>query len=124
MRRNGNELMTTVPRVVDFLIGEWEEHPRFPGIQIQGLLTRLDNPFANVNAVRVQSGGAIGRHRHAEQVETVLVMRGNAILTLDQTEVPITNGQIIAIPVGLEHALRNEGTTLVELLTFFTPPLA
>jgi mannose-6-phosphate isomerase-like protein (cupin superfamily) len=47
-----------------------------------------------------------------------------AILTLDQTEVSITNGQIIAIPVGLEHALRNEGTTLVELLTFFTPPLA
>lgn len=124
MRRNGNELTTTVPRVVDLLNGEWEEHPRFPGIQIQGLLTRLDNPFANVNAVRVRAGGAIGRHRHAEQVETVLVIRGNAILTLDQTEVPISNGQIIAIPVGLEHALRNEGTTLVELLTFFTPPLA
>jgi quercetin dioxygenase-like cupin family protein len=113
-----------LPRVVDFRNGEWEEHPRFPGIQIQGLLTRLDNPFANVNAVRVRSGGVIGRHRHTEQVETVLVIRGNAILTLDQTEVSITSGQIMAIPAGLEHALRNEGTTLVELLTFFTPPLA
>lgn len=113
----------TLPRVVDLVIGEWEEHPRFPDIQIQGLLTKLDNPFANVNAVRVRSGGTIGRHRHAGQVETVWVIRGNAILTLDQTEVPLRDGQIIAIPIGLEHALRNEGPALVELLTFFTPPL-
>jgi mannose-6-phosphate isomerase-like protein (cupin superfamily) len=56
-------------------------------------------------------------------VETVWVIRGNAILTLDQTEVALKDGQIIAIPTGLEHALRNEGTTPVELLTFFTPPL-
>jgi quercetin dioxygenase-like cupin family protein len=112
------------PRVVDLLTGEWRQHARFPGIQMQGLLTRLDNPFANVNAVRVPSGGTIGRHRHAGQVETVWVIRGNAILTLDQTEVSLRNGQIIAIPIGLEHALRNEGPVLVELLTFFTPPLA
>jgi quercetin dioxygenase-like cupin family protein len=87
-------------------------------------LTKLDNPFANVNAVRVPAGGRIGRHRHASQVETIWVIRGNAFLTLDQTEVAFRDGQIIAIPIGLEHALRNEGPALVELLTFFTPPLA
>ena len=114
----------TLPRVVDLLAGEWQEHARFPGIQMQGLLTRLDNPFGNVNAVRVASGGMIGRHCHASQVETIWVIRGNAILTLDQTEVSLRDGQIIAIPIGLEHALRNEGPALVELLTFFTPPLA
>jgi quercetin dioxygenase-like cupin family protein len=114
----------TLPRVVDLMTGEWEEHSHFPGIQIQGLLTRLENPFANVNAIRVRSGGTIGRHRHAGQVETVWVIRGNAILTLDQTEVSLRDGQIIAIPIGLEHALRNEGPALVELLTIFTPPLA
>jgi mannose-6-phosphate isomerase-like protein (cupin superfamily) len=113
----------TVPRVVDLMAGEWEEHPRFPGIQIQGLLTRLDNPFANVNAVRVPPGAAIGRHRHARQVETVWIIQGRAILTLDQMEVSLRDGQIIAIPLDLEHALRNEGPALVEMLTFFTPPL-
>jgi mannose-6-phosphate isomerase-like protein (cupin superfamily) len=77
-----------------------------------------------VNAVRVPPGGKIGRHYHGEQIETVWIIRGNAILTLDQMEVSLRDGQIIAIPVGLEHALRNEGTTLVELLTFFTPPIA
>jgi quercetin dioxygenase-like cupin family protein len=109
--------------VADLNAGEWQEHARFPGIYMKGLLTILDNPLASVNAVRVPPGGIISRHRHIQQVETVWVIRGNAILTLEQTEVSIKDGQIIAIPVGLEHALRNEGPALVELLTFFTPPL-
>ena len=112
-----------LPRVADLGTGEWQEHTRFPGVYLLGLLTTSDNPFANVNAVRVPSGATIGRHRHAGQVETVWVIRGNAILTLDQTEVSLGDGQIISIPIGLEHALRNEGPALVELLTFFTPPL-
>ena len=113
-----------MPRVADLAVGEWQEHARFPGISMKSLLTASDNPFANVNVIRVPPGAAVGSHRHAEQVETVWVIRGNAILTLDQTEVYLRDGQIIAIPIGLEHALRNEGTALVELLTFFTPPLA
>jgi len=113
----------TLPRVADLAAGEWQGHARFPGISLKGLLTASDNPFASVNVIQVPPGGKIGRHRHAEQFETVWVIRGNAILTLDQTEVSIRDGQIVAIPIGLEHALRNEGTTLVELLTFFTPPL-
>lgn len=122
MRRDGNGLMTT-PRVADLEAGEWQEHTRFPGIYMKGLLTAADNPLASVNVVQVPPGGVIGRHRHSQQLETVWVIRGNAILALDQTEVSIRVGQIVAIPIGLEHALRNEGETLVELLTFFTPPL-
>jgi len=94
--------------VADLNAGEWQEHARFPGIYMQALLDTTDNP----------------RHRHTKQLETVWVIRGNAILTLDQTEVSLRDGQVIAIPIGLEHALRNEGPALVELLTFFTPPLA
>lgn len=113
----------TLPRVADLEAGEWQEHTRFPGIYMKGLLTSADNPLASVNVVQVPPGGVIGRHRHVQQLETVWVIRGNAILALDQTEVSIRVGQIVAIPIGLEHALRNEGETLVELLTFFTPPL-
>jgi len=114
----------TMPRFADLAVGEWQEHACFPGISMKGLLTTSDNPFANVNVIQVPPDAAVGRHHHAEQVETIWVIRGNAILTLDQMEVSIKDGQLIAIPIGLEHALRNESTTLVELLTFFTPPIA
>ncbi len=113
----------SLPRVADLEAGEWQEHARFPGIYMKGLLTSADNPLATVNVIQVPPDGKIGRHRHAQQLETIWVIRGNAILTLDQTEVSIKDGQIIAIPIGLEHALRNEDQSLVELLTFFTPPL-
>ena len=113
----------TLPRIADFTAGEWQEHARFPGVYMKGLLTPADNPLASVNVVRVPLGGNIDRHRHALQLETIWVIRGDAILTLDHTEVSIRTGQIIAIPIGLEHALRNEGESVVELLTFFTPPL-
>lgn len=113
----------TLPRVADLMTGEWQEHPRFPGIYLQALLNTSDNPLASINAVRVPPGGEVGCHRHAQQVETVWVIKGKPILTLDQMEVSLRDGQIIAIPIGLEHALRNEGSAPVELLTFFTPPL-
>ena len=113
----------TLPRVADLTAGEWQEHTRFPGIYMKGLLTSADNPLASVNVVQVPPGGNIGRHHHAQQLETVWVIRGQATLTLDQTEVSIRDGQIIAIPIGLEHALRNESQATVELLAFFTPPL-
>jgi len=112
-----------IPRVADLHAGEWQEHARFPGIYMKSLLTSEDNLLASVNVVQVPPGGLIGRHRHAQQLETVWVITGEAILTLDQTDVNLKNGQIIAIPIGLEHALRNEGHTVVELLTIFTPPL-
>jgi quercetin dioxygenase-like cupin family protein len=113
----------TLPRVANLAVENWQEHPRFAGISFQELLTASDNPFANVNVIQVPPGAEVGRHHHPQQFETIWVIRGNAILTLDQTEVSIRDGQIIAIPISLEHALRNQGSDLVELLTFFTPPL-
>jgi len=114
----------TLPRIADLFAGEWQEHTRFSGIFMKSLLTAADNPLASVNVVRVPLGGKIGRHRHTQQLETVWVIRGEAILTLDQIDLSMSEGQIIAIPIGLEHAVRNEGQSIVELLTFFTPPLA
>lgn len=113
----------TLPRVADLMTGEWQEHARFSGIYMKSLLTSADNPLASVNVVQVPPGGNIGRHSHAQQLETVWIIKGEAILTFDQTDVHLHDGQIIAIPIAREHALRNEGQVLVELLTFFTPPL-
>ncbi len=111
-------------RIADVASGEWQEHPRFRGIYMKGLLTSADNPLASVNAVRVPLGGVIGRHCHPTQVETVYVLAGHSILTLGEADLPFDAGQVVAVPAGLEHALRNEGAQTVELLTVFTPPLS
>jgi quercetin dioxygenase-like cupin family protein len=116
--------MTDFPiSVVDKNTGEWKEHPRFQGILLKSLLTKEDNALANVNVVQVPVGCAIGGHVHAAQVETIYVLAGQSVLTVDGVEAAFGAGQIVAVPVGVPHSLRNPGPELVELLTVFTPPL-
>lgn len=102
---------------------EPKEHPRFRNIWLKPLLTPAENPFATVNVVQVPPGGVIGLHRHPEQVETIYVLAGKSTFTVGGVDVSFQAGQIVAVPIGMEHGLRNEGPELVELLTFFTPPL-
>ncbi len=102
----------------------WSQHPRFADIGMRVLLTTADNPFANVNAVRVPVGQEVGRHLHPTQIETVYVLAGRCVLTLGETEHPMSAGSIVAIPIGVEHSLRNAADEDVELLAFFTPPLS
>ena len=56
--------------------------PAFQVVIMKDLLTSVDNPLASVNVVQILAGGNVGRHRHAQQFETVWVIRGEATLTL------------------------------------------
>jgi len=109
--------------IVDSAAVDWTEHPRFRSIGMKALLTSADNPLAGVNAVQVPPGGVIGRHLHAKEIETVYVLAGQSVLTLGDADFAFAVGQVVAIPAGLEHALRNTGRETVELLCIFTPPL-
>ena len=109
--------------IVDAPAIPWNDHPRFPGIRMQQLLTALDNPRASFSRVHVPPGGVVGWHSHLEQVETVYVLSGQSTLTLGEQEHPFGGGQIVAIPPAVDHTLRNDGPEAVELLCFFTPPV-
>jgi quercetin dioxygenase-like cupin family protein len=113
-----------MPRIVNSAETEWGDHPRFTGIQMKALLTKADNALANISMVRVPSGGQVGWHMHATQVETVYLLSGHAVLTIRETESELTAGCIVAIPAGAKHSLRNVGSETVELLAIFTPPIS
>jgi quercetin dioxygenase-like cupin family protein len=110
--------------IVDATTMEWGEHPRVTGILTKQLLTASDNPLASVALVQVPPGSVVGLHSHTDQVETVYVLKGQSVLTLAGTEMPFNAGQIVALPAGVEHELRNAGPGPVELITFFTPPIS
>ncbi len=110
-------------KIADANTADWVEHARFPGIYVRKLLTSHDNPLANLNEVLVPPGGLIGSHGHPQQVETVYVLAGESLLTLAGKEFPFRTGQVVAIPMGIEHTLENVGVGDVHLLTIFTPPI-
>ena len=112
------------PAPVDSTTLAWEEHPRIKNVFMKTLLTSADNSLANISLVKVPVGGAVTRHHHPKEVETVYVLRGQSTLVLGQTEISFNAGQVVAIPSGLEHELINTGNEPVELIVFFTPPIA
>jgi len=103
---------------------EWAEHPRIKNIFMKTLLTSKDNALANISLVKVPPGGEVTRHIHPKEVESIYVLAGQSTLILGEEEVPFNVGQTVAIPMGLEHGLRTEGAEAVEIITFFTPPIA
>ena len=87
----------TMPRIVNAADVQWGDHPRFAGIQMKSLLTRVDNELANVNMIQVPPGNAVGWHIHGTQVETIYLLSGQAVLIVGGTELSISAGCIAAI---------------------------
>jgi mannose-6-phosphate isomerase-like protein (cupin superfamily) len=111
------------PAIVDPEGIPWAGHPRFENILMKPLITSATHDLASVARVHVPPEGVIGLHVHAREVEVVYVLSGESVLTLGGTDASFCAGQVVAIPAGLEHGLRNVGDEPVELLTFFTPPI-
>ena len=108
--------------LVDIHDGAWQPHPRFETVFYKPLLTSSENPFANVNVVLLLPGGKIGDHIHHSQIETIFMVSGKGIFSVQGFETSFTAGQIIAVPSGAEHWLFNPGPDPIELVTIFTPP--
>jgi quercetin dioxygenase-like cupin family protein len=101
----------------------WDPHPRYPSVYFKPLIGAVDNEYASFGLVRLPPGGVIGIHAHPKEVETIYGIEGNGIFTLQDNEFPFTGGQIISVPIGMEHGLRNESDDDVLILTIFNPPL-
>ncbi|MFN2165692.1 MAG: cupin domain-containing protein [Anaerolineae bacterium] len=111
------------PAIVDPEGIPWAGHPRFENILMKPLITSATHDLASVARVHVPPEGVIGLHIHTREVEVVYVLSGESVLTLGSADASFCAGQVVAIPAGLEHGLRNVGDEPVELLTFFTPPI-
>ena len=102
---------------------EWKGHERFPGMLMKTLVTSKENHHLSLNVVRIPPGVELAYHDHPEKVETVYMIAGSGVLTLGEVEVPFEAGQVVALPAGFKHCLKNTGTEEIQMITIFTPPL-
>ena len=58
-------------------------------------------------------GGAIIAHRHPAQEEVFAIDAGEAVFTLDGREVVARAGDVVTVPAGALHAVRNPGAVPV-----------
>ncbi|MCP4212672.1 MAG: cupin domain-containing protein [Halieaceae bacterium] len=101
----------------------WEPHPRYPSVFFKPLISGADNEFTSIALVRFPPGGVIGIHIHPKEVETIYALSGEGIFTLQEQEMSFSAGQIVSVPIAMEHGLRNESAQDLDIMTIFTPPL-
>ncbi len=73
-----------------------------------------------VKRLEVKPGKRLSYQTHARRSEHWMVVRGQAVVTLDGAEIELNPGQTIDIPQGAAHRIQNIGTvpmTFIEIQT-------
>ena len=68
-----------------------------------------DGPLAKVKRITVDPGQRLSYQLHHKRSEIWVVVGGTATVTIDGTDHQVMPGEVIDIPVGTAHRVRNDG---------------
>jgi mannose-6-phosphate isomerase-like protein (cupin superfamily) len=70
----------------------------------------LDEPAQKVKKIVVYPGQRLSLQRHQRRSEHWFVVQGRAVVTRNEEQIPLADGQAVDIPRGAWHRIRNPGT--------------
>jgi mannose-6-phosphate isomerase len=70
-----------------------------------------DEPDHKVKRIVVEPGQRLSLQRHRRRAEHWYVVAGEAVVTLDDRDLPLGAGDAVDIGQGAWHRIRNPGTT-------------
>jgi len=81
----------------------------------------LDEDHSSVLFEVWEPGGAQPPNSHPRSEETFFFLRGSGIATSDGVELPVHAGQLLVLPPGSLHHIRNTGAGRLYAITTMTP---
>ena len=69
-----------------------------------------DEPDHKVKRIVVYPGKRLSLQRHRRRSEHWHIVNGEALVTLNDKEIPLKKGKSVDIPVGAAHRIKNTGT--------------
>ncbi len=75
-----------------------------------------DQDYYKSKVIRVDAGQKISYQSHAKRAEHWIIVKGEAVVILDDKEVPLKTGQHIFIPQGAKHRIINNSKAAVEFI--------
>lgn len=75
----------------------------------------------SVALVQIPPGKSSLLHYHPVAEESYYMLKGTASIRIGEEESRVTSGQIILIPPGRPHKIRNVGEDVLEFLTVCVP---
>jgi quercetin dioxygenase-like cupin family protein len=101
----------------------WIPHPKFKGAFMKHLIKGADNDnLASCHLVRVNPGGQLDDHIHANEWEYHHVLEGDGIGYLDGQQMDYRPGKLAVIPKGTTHRVV-AGRQGILILATFLPAL-
>ena len=93
-------------------------HDGIGTIEIQKVFRRKDFSGAWDFALRVvmPPSTSMGLHEHGEDEEMYIILKGSGLMTIEDKEHPVSEGDMILNRPGGRHGLLNNGASDIELL--------
>jgi quercetin dioxygenase-like cupin family protein len=85
-------------------------------IAVRWLISEKDGaPNFSMRVIEIEPGGHSPYHHHPWEHE-VFILEGNGTLVYEEKEILFTRGDVIFIPPGEQHQLRNSATERLEFI--------
>jgi quercetin dioxygenase-like cupin family protein len=91
------------------------------GVFLAGILGRERGDGFGLYRGTMEPGCEIAREIHPETSETVYILAGSAVATVEDAEVTLSPGQVIHIDKNVHHGLRNVGDTVLDFIVIGHP---
>jgi mannose-1-phosphate guanylyltransferase/mannose-1-phosphate guanylyltransferase/mannose-6-phosphate isomerase len=75
-----------------------------------------DEPYFKSKVIRVEPQQQISYQSHAKRAEHWIIVKGEAVVILNDEELPRKQGEHVYIPVGAKHRIINRTNSLVEFV--------
>lgn len=79
-------------------------------------------PHAQLVVMSIPAGGEIGEEVHDNVDQVVSIVEGSGEAVLDDVPSQIGDGDLVLVPAGTKHNVRNVGTGDLKLYTVYAPP--
>ena len=90
------------------------ETPKNPGVWKKVLLKRddlINGRVQMINWAKIPVGKAFAKHYHEDMEEVFIMLSGKAEVTINNEKAVIGIGDVVLVPIGKTHTMRNIGET-------------
>lgn len=112
-----------IPGAATFTVSELDapEYAPNDGVFLAGILGKGRGDAFGLYRGRMEPGCAIAREIHPETSETVYILAGEAVATVEDESVRLGPGQVIHIDKNVHHGLENVGDGVLEFIVIGHP---
>jgi mannose-6-phosphate isomerase-like protein (cupin superfamily) len=79
-------------------------------------------PHAQLVVMCIPAGEEIGEEVHDDVDQVVSIVDGSGEAVLDDVPTQVGDGDLVLVPAGTKHNVRNVGTGDLKLYTVYAPP--